>query len=485
MGEDNKALIATKLDFARNSVSLKKPSTKAGKKVDLDKVVSALKDPYKNIELLQDVSMYLKLHSGVYSRIIGYFSNMLTYDCILYPFQLDGKKVQKDKLKKSYQEAAMYIERLNPKSTLTWIATRLFEVGEVYIYKIEDSEGVIFKEMPNEFCTIVSVQNNVCKYAIDLKKLSSNKEVLATMPMDIIKLVEKFNAGGISPELLIDNKWFELEDNAYAFNIISPFIPKGYPPFAYLFDALIHLMDLEELEYNNAKIDNLKIIHQKIPMDKEGNLLIDYSEAKQYHEATKVNLPQGIAITTNPLELQAVTLHRAGNQTTNHRNNAMNGVYDNSGVNSDLFNGNSTSEMGIASGLKADELVVANLINMFENFINYDLSKNKKTNAWRIKLLQVTHFSRDAKIKISRENLAFGGSRLEFLAHNGYTPLQAMNILASEQAIGIDELLVPQMTSHTMGSEGVTTTSNGSAGRPKKTTGEGVKTPKTTTEATS
>ena len=68
-------------------------------------------------------------------------------------------------------------------------------------------------------------------------------------------------------------------------------------------------------------------------------------------------------------------------------------------------------------------------------------------------MLDTTEFNREKKVKLSRENMAYGGSRTEFLANSGYTPLQAMNILEMEQALGFDDLLIPQLTSHTMTGE--------------------------------
>ena len=75
-----------------------------------------------------------------------------------------------------------------------------------------------------------------------------------------------------------------------------------------------------------------------------------------------------------------------------------------------------------------------------------------------------THFSRDEYIKRSRENLQYGGSRLEYLAVQGFTPLQGYNVLKGEQILGIDKILIPQQTSHTMS----TNTSSDDNGRPSK-----------------
>ena len=68
-------------------------------------------------------------------------------------------------------------------------------------------------------------------------------------------------------------------------------------------------------------------------------------------------------------------------------------------------------------------------------------------------MLDTTEFNREKKVKLSRENMAYGGSRTEFLANSGYTPLQSINILKGEQALGIDSIMIPTQTSHTLTNE--------------------------------
>ena len=65
---------------------------------------------------------------------------------------------------------------------------------------------------------------------------------------------------------------------------------------------------------------------------------------------------------------------------------------------------------------------------------------------------------------------------MEYLAVQGFTPLQGYNVLKGEQALGIDKILIPQQTSHTISS-----TSSENNGRPSKedsdNTGSVAKTP--------
>lgn len=448
--------------FAKDSVSYNTPSVRTPKKYTKANILSYLESPFKNSTALQEASAYIRYTNGVYNRLIKYFAQMPTFDCMLYPMDVDSKKATSgEKLMKSYQETAQYLERLNPKYNLGWMIDRLLQDGELYLFKIEDAQSIVYKQMPTDLCRITSIEDNVCKYAIDIRKLNT-KAIYDTMPLEIQKISDKYQKGTIKADKLIDNAWYELEQNAVAFNAISQFLSKGFPPFSYLFDGLMHLDEMKQLHFSSAKANNLKIIHQKVPIDDDGELLIDYDLVEEYHKSTKRNLPDGIAITTNPLDLQSITLSRTGAEAINQRNDALESLLDDAGVNSEIFNGSKSTTEAVAMGIKVDEMFINNILSMFENFLNYEISQNKKTSAWRVKLLNSTYFSRDEYIKRSREGLAYGGSRLEYLATQGFSPLQGYNILRGEQALGIDKIMIPQQSSHTISSDSVDN------GRPSK-----------------
>ena len=439
--------------FARESVSYSNPTIKTPNRYSKTQITSYLENPYKYTTQLQEVSSFLRYNNGVYNRIIKYFCGLPTFDYMLYPIEVDGKASSSgERLQKSYIETASYVQKVNPKYNFQWFLERLLTSGELYLYKIEDKQSIVYKEMPTDMCRITSIEDNVCKYAVDLRKVTS-KGIYESMPEEIQRLGDRYNEGGIKNEELIDNSWYELDDkNACAFNIISQFLAKGFPPFLYLFDGLMHVDEMKQMQFTSANANNLKIIHQKIPMDDKGELLVDYDLIQEYHSSTKRNLPDGIAITTNPLDLEAITLSRTGSEAINQRSEALESLYDDAGINSELFNGNKNTTEAIATGVRVDEMYIMNAISLFENFINYEIVQNKKSTQWRVKMMRTTYFTKDENIKRSRENLVYGGSRLEFLAMQGLSPLESVNILKGERALGIDELMIPQQSSHTLSS---------------------------------
>lgn len=430
-----------------------------------DQIRRAVINPYLNVELLQQASMLLKATNGIYKKVLNYQSTILTNDYLIYPVLIDKIKTP-EKMDKAYQEVALYLDKFDIKHTACWIYERLFEQGELYLYKLEDSKGIAMQEIPNTLCKITSIENNVQKFGINLGKL--NDTTVLAMPLEIQKLYKRYKAGSIKEKDLIDKSYYELKKNAVAFNLERQ-ASKGVPFFATAFDDLMELEDMKDLKSENAVIESIKLIHQKLPIDKDtGVVLMDFNVAKAYHNATKANLPKGTSITTNPLDLQAVTLSDGTSKINQNVAQSLNNIYDTLGINNELFNGSHSTKEAIISGIVADGILTKRAQMLVENWINYELSLYKKNGTtWKMKFIDTTHFDRETRAKASREDMAFGGMRTEYLATKGYTPLEGRNLLKMEQLLGFDTLMIPQQSAHTA-SGGETTSSDVKEGRPTK-----------------
>lgn len=421
------------------------------KTINRDAIRKAISNPYANIKTLQNASMVLKANNGIYARIINYLSSMLTYDYILYPLNVDSFKNSKQ-MQKAYNETALFLEMLNIKHNSHWFAKRIIEQGELYLYKQMDSNGVLYQEIPCDYCKIVGMENNVLRYAINLSTISG--DILRAMPKEIQNLVKRFKDGKIPKAQLVDRNWYELGDNAVAFNI-DRFSSKGIPMFSHLFDDLAELEAMKEIYSRNAIIDNIKLIHQKLPIDKEtGRVLMDFSVATAYHNSTKANLPKGTAITTSPLDLSALTLDSANKKLRNEVDDVTRMIFDGAGISAEIFNGERATNEAIAKGVLTDSLMVYTIQEMIQDYINWELLKLHKNNKWQIQFVGTTIFNKDEYVRRAKDNMAFGGSRMEFMACSGYTPLQARSILMTEKLLGYqDELLVPAQSAHTSSSK--------------------------------
>lgn len=460
------------IGFASHSTDYKGVKSNLIKKYDINAVINALENPVKNYKILQETSLYLSSVSMTYRRLLLNFSSMVNFDFMLKPTLQLASKSNKSNVLKNYYESANVVEKINPKN-FKWMSKALWETGELYLYKIEDKNGIVYKRMPEQICRISSVvDNSVCLYSIDMSMLA-NKDLLATMPIEIQKEYERYVKKTIKPELLVDGKWLEITKNAVAFNIIDPFMIKGYPILSPLFPSLLALEGENRKIVSNAEVDNLKIVHMKYEVDEDGNSIIDPKLIVQFHEALKQGLPSGCAVSTNPLNL---LVHNTKNQSqsVNYRKESKDIVYSSVGTSNEIFNGERSSNMAIEVSTKSDEIFALSIASQFENYLNYELKKNKKTSYWLAKLLPITHYNQTEYQRKCETSLSLtqNSNMLRYQASCGYTPLEAMALLQAEKDLGIGELFVPAMNGYNVSSNDNGRPTNESSGSVAEGEGE-------------
>jgi hypothetical protein len=142
-------------------------------------------------------------------------------------------------------------------------------------------------------------------------------------------------------------------------------------------------------------------------------------------------------------------------QTENIIKNSIYQVYSEIGMSEMLYN----SDKGGAEALKKSLLndttyVVGMLLEMFNCYVNEELRALNTKIRMKCIILDNTYYNKDDRRSTSLSELAYGGSRLRYLADTGFTPMQGMNLLQSEQILGIDKLFVPAQSSHTLSQKG-------------------------------
>lgn len=406
-----------------------------------------LENPVDNIDSLQSASEYFFITNGQYQRMIRYSASYYTYDHILYPI-IDQKKFeQTDKLWIQYDKNALYLEKINPKALAWSVVLQLLKTGETYLYKVEDKKSIIFKELPSTYCRISHYEDGVYRFAINLSKLTET--VASELPEEIYNewTANRNRKGKDRIE------WYPVSENGIAFNYFGA-RSKGYPPFSYLFESLSYYLDALDSYEDQTELDGLKLIHQKIPLDDQYRPVLNRDQIQGYHDATKKGLPKLMTIVTNPFEVNALNFEKTASLKKDFVEQAESSIYDNSGFSKQLFNNTLTSGEGLKKSIIADQSSIRHIIDMVESYLNYELKKINKAYPFGVKILDTTVFNIEDRHTKAREDLAYGGSRLMFLATQNLEPLEAINILRFEQAVGLDEYFVPASTSHTQSNTG-------------------------------
>ena len=182
------------------------------------------------------------------------------------------------------------------------------------------------------------------------------------------------------------------------------------------------------------------------------------------------DLPDGIIAVVNPLELNNINLSGSGNSKAYDTvKDAQSQVFYTTGTAPGVFGADTKSGNIIKiSVIKDAAYIYSKVLPVFENYYNEVLRKYKSQSVtWKLRLLRQSFFTLEEDIKRLKDSMTTGGSRTDYLASLGMSPLEVYTKLSLEQQVlDIDSIMVPKPTSFTMtGAE----TANGvdGAGRPK------------------
>jgi hypothetical protein len=421
-------------------------------RLDKHEIARLLRSPYVNFKQLQNYSRLFMATEGIYYRTIKTLANMLTYDHMLVPYAENSALIKyKKKLKECYDTASIYLEKMNLKANLPIFAEDLLIDGECYYYKVEDATGIIYQKIDNEYCLPYKNENGVWRFVIDCLKLNTLLDI-TTYPIEIQKAVALFNDKGSTNPMFIMERYYPVK-NGICFSVVKEG-KHGTPPFAFLFKDLIALEQKKELKEKIDRVNSTKMIHNKIET-KDKDTMVDPKVARTYNEAIKKNLIQknldeGIFTITNPFEASILNLDTTSARTENMVANSITDVYNEFGVSQMLYNSEKGGAESIKKSLINDASYVINLLlKSFNCYADEELRLLNTKIRMKCVILDNTYFNNDDRKSTSLSDMAYGGSRLLYLANCGFSPLQGMNLLQSEAILDIDKLFVPAESSHT------------------------------------
>lgn len=413
-----------------------------------------LRNPIANAQAVAVYSQEIRRTNGIYASIINYLKSMLTFDHLLYPVIEKQNNANQDQLREAFVNNAILVDRLNIKYHFPIFLGKVLTSGSVYMYKIEDNDGVAFMEIPNEISRVSYIQNGVFRFEVDLSKL--NDKLIEALPTEFEGAYNQYQNG--TTDKFKDGKWYEVSDKGVAFTIDENVLTQSglsVPQFSStLLDAL-RLEKAKENMENVDKLDNSKIVHSKVPVDDKGRPLMERKVVESYHRNLKRALPEGSVAITNPFDTDALNV--SGNGVGREGkfsllDKSKSNMFDGAGISSLLFAGDGSSSKALDRSIEVDsQMLYSSVLPLFTNYVNYELKQNsKKGVTWKIKFITTTHFSKNEDIKTAKDQLSFGGSRMEYLASTGMTPLEVANMFFFEQEIlNIDEYMISKETSYT------------------------------------
>ena len=443
---------------------------------------------------MREISNFFYNTSGIYSRLCRYMAYLYRYDWMITPYlnDMENEKVI-DKALDGFYESLTYLDNFGVKKFFGEVALKVIKNGCYYGYLIPTSTRMNIQELPANYCrsrfTVngrPAVEFNMKFFDEMFREANQRMKMLNLFPKEFKKGYVLYKEGKLPPQFAGDiSGWYLLEtNNVIKFNING----EDFPAFVSVIPAIIDLDEAQNLDRKKMAQELLKIIIQKMPLDKNGDLVFDIDEAQQLHNNAVNMLGKAIGVDVLTTFADVEVADMDNNRAASSRDDLMRverSVYNEAGVSQMQFN--TDGNIALEKSILNDEASLFNLIIQFEEFLNKlveKFNKNKKYN-FKVQLLPTTIYNYKELSKLYKEHTQMGYSKmLPQIALGQAQSAILANAYFENDVLDLAHLFIPPMTSNQMSVDSLTalkgndkggSSEDGKGGRPtKESQGESV-----------
>ena len=481
------------VDFAKIRVGVKSVSDAIIKLGDLRKVNPQLADKvqvlraihYGDLERMRDISNYFYKISGIYQRLCRYMAYMYRYDWLVTPYY-DTKLIKSEKLLQGFYKVLTYLDKFQAKKFFGEVALKVIKNGCYYGYLIARNGTVVVQELPPKYCRSRFFVNGQPAVEFNMKYFDDmfidaeqRARMLKVFSPEFEKGYKLYKKGKLKPDFPGDESgWYLLEiGSVIKFNLNG----EDFPPFIAVIPAIIDLDAAQDLDRRKMQQQLLKIIIQKMPIDKNGDLVFDVDEAQQLHNNAVQMLSKAIGIDVLTTFADVEVADMADNNTSTTKDDLQKverTVYNEAGVSQMQFN--TDGNIALEKSVLNDEASMWNLIQQFETFLNVLLTpynKSPKKVSYRAQILPTTIYNYKELAKQYKEHTQLGYSKMlpQIALGQAQSAILATAYFEND-ILDLVNVFIPPLMSSTMNAEVLnrnkTSDSENGVGRPQKSDDE-------------
>lgn len=377
--------------------------------------------------------------SGIYSRLCRYMAYLYRYDWFVTPIMYDDtlldvkrelqddmtQKVQlsdpQKKVVKNWYQSCKYLENSHLKRVFGDIALKVIVNGCYYGYVNAKKDGAYIQELPPAYCRSryslngkPTVEFNV-KYFDDMfHDVQYRVRVLKLFPKEVQKAYLDYTKSKLPKDFESDEYgWFLLDtDKAVKFNLSGD----DAPLFAPVIPKLMDLEDAQDIDKKKMLQQILRVVIQKLPIDKNGDLIFDVDEAQQLHTNAVQMLKDtiGVDVLTTFADVSVEDMSDNSNvSSVDQLDKVERTVYNEAGTGQNLFN--SDGNLSLQYSISNDEATMTNLVLQFEEFAEGLISSFNKSvtkRQYRVQILPTTVYNYKDLSSQYKDLTAIGFSKL-------------------------------------------------------------------------
>ena len=413
-----------------------------------------------NYEAMREISNFFYRTSGIYSRLCRYMAYLYRYDWMVTPYIGDGAKPEK--VLDGFNKVLLFLDNFQIKKFFGEVALKVIRNGCYYGYLIPQEGKMNVQELPPRYCRTRYMVNGKPAVEFNMKFFDEcftdsvqRMRILKLFPNEFKKGYVAYKEGKLSPDYAGDEAgWYLLDiDNVIKFNING----EDFPAFVSVIPSIIDLDKAQDLDRQKMQQQLLKIIIQKMPVDKNGDLVFDIDEAQQLHNNAVKMLGRaiGIDVLTTFAEVEVADMSDKSTTTKDELEKVERTVYNEAGVSQMQFN--TDGNIALEKSILNDEASMYNLLLQFEAFLNGLLAPFNKTPKkvyYKVQLLTTTIYNYKDMAKLYKEQTQLGYSKMLPQIALGQSQSSILaNAYFENDILDLINLFIPPLMSSTMNAE--------------------------------
>lgn len=435
-------------------------------------------------DTLREISNYFYEANGIYYRLCRYMAYLYRYDWYVTPFVIDAEKEKQNKILTDFAKVLSYLDNSDTKRLCGDIVLEVMRNGVYYGIIMDFGDKFGIQKLPPAYCRCryysgidPIVELNLRFFDAYFSNPQYKIKVLKMFPVDVQKAYVAYKQNKLKGDYPGDTSyWYPLDPGM---SVKISMNDSDFPPFVGIIPSLIDLDQAQELDRKKTMQQLLKIIIQKLPLDKNGDLIFDVDEAKDIHNNAVMMLRKaiGVDVLTTFADIDVADMRdKNTTTTTDDLKKAERTVFNNSGTSQNLFN--AEGNLAVTNSILNDEASIHDLILRLSSFFNRLIAKFNRKNhyAFTFGMLDTTQYNYKELSKMYKEQASLGYGKVFPQLALGHSQSSILATFTFENDIlHLAESMIPPMSSNTMSSNMLNNNnrnnsaqSQKSAGRPEK-----------------
>ena len=461
---------------------------KSPDKVNLNKasIIKALGE--KDLSALRAISNYFYNTNGIYQKVCNYYAFLYRYDWHIVTEIFDKENIKEEKVLKEFYSMLRYFDNSNIKQLCGEIALSVIKNGAYYGYIVPSSDKIMLQELPAGYCrsrykingTTPAIEFNMKFFDDCFRDIGYRLRVLKMFPDEFSKAYMLYKQGKLQPDYPGDTSgsWYLLEPgSAVKFCFYNG---TDVPIFANAIPAILDLDAAQDLDRRKQMQKLLKILIQKLPMDKSGDLIFDVDEARDIHNNAVEMLRRaiGVDVLTTFADIEVADMSdRNTTATQDDLAKVERTVFNALGTSQNIFN--ATGNIALSTSILQDESTVRNLLLQFQSFFNSIISvvnpKSKKYN-FTFWMLETTQHNYKEMSKLYKEQTQLGFSKMLPQIALGQSQSSILySAIFENEILQLSTIMIPPLMSSTLNGEDLGLQSKGASNKEAATKGKPIK----------